>query len=501
MRRLIALAALSVVSGPPVSAQTSIPAEIERAVSLGSRTHEGQPGRAYWQLRPTYFIAAELVPDDGVLNGELTLSFQNTSPTPLDSIFLRLDQNHFAGPDSPVPTRGIELESLSVGGRNVINQARFTDPTRTVLGVPLSSPIAPGESATVSVRWQLDIPEDPHGEALRQGRWGDRTFQLGQWYPRLAMYDDVLGWDIEPHYGFAEFNAHFADYDVEVRVPDGWLVGATGTLTNPEEALSAEARARLGTLNTSAPGEIVQVASASSSPDGRLRTWKYTARLVRDFAWATSADFTWTAVRTQTGTQVHGFVTPRHTAQYGGAVLAAGRALDRLNSLLGPANEAQTHVLVDGPEGGMEYPGLTMSHGDGRTNHEISHQWFPMTVGTDESRYAFLDEGLASFLPALINGSEISSSSTGGIPSPLIIADNIRTVRAVLGYGRGRAMMEALVVEFGREAVINGLADFVMAWRQRHPTPWDFMNSFERSLGAELDSFWEEWVFSARPAG
>lgn len=234
------------------------------------------------------------------------------------------------------------------------------------------------------------------GNSLRQGRWGTRTFQFGQWYPRLAMYDDVLGWDRAPHEGFAEFNNNFADYEVDVRVPEGWLVGATGSHTNPDETLTTEVRARLRTLESEAPESIVHVGAATSDLSGTLRTWTYSATSVRDFAWAASADFEWIAARSEGGALVHGFTTSDHLVQYREALIEAGRAMDRLTSVLGPPN-TRNHVLVDGPEGGMEYPGLTMSHGD-RMPHEISHQWFPMTVGTDESRYNFLDEGLASFL-------------------------------------------------------------------------------------------------------
>lgn len=176
------------------------------------------------------------------------------------------------------------------------------------------------------------------------------------------------------------------------------------------------------------------------------------------------------------------------------AVATAADALVTLSTHVMPYAWDQ-HTLLDGPEGGMEYPALTMSHG-GIIPHEISHQWFPMMVGSDETRFDFLDEGFATFYSLVVRG--VPTAATGierPAREPLLLGNDVRTPRAVLGYGRGSRMLRTLAARVGEEQLLAALRSYARDWRFKHPSPWDFMAHVESQTGQDLGSFWNEWLF------
>lgn len=483
-------------------ASIPVPALIEEAYSTGTRARSGHPGASYWQLRPRYDLHARLVPDEGQLIGSGVVTLVNTSPDLIGVLYLRLDQNRFRALDAPVATDGIRLQRVSLNDERVDLSGEHVSGLRgTVVAIDLSEGIRPGDSMRVELEWVLEVPLDDRGTSLRQGRWGSSVFQMAQWYPRLAMMDDVAGWDTAPHDGSMEFHNAFADYRVSITVPDGWLVGATGTLTNPGAVLAPEvlerlelARGRDTTLYVLSDQEIGFGTVTTS--EGDLR-WEFEADLVRDFAWGASADYSWVATSRSVPHRVlvHGLATNRNREHLFKATSQAADVIQALSDLLIPYPWTE-HFLVDGPEGGMEYPGVTFSNG-GVVAHELTHQWFPMVVGTDESRFPFLDEGLASFFPSVLRGVEFESSPEGSIMAPMLLADDVRTVRPLIGRGRGARMLRALSVRYGTQNVLEALREFTVDWQFKHPTPWDFMNSVERSLDQDLDAFWLAWLFSA----
>jgi hypothetical protein len=192
---------------------------------------------------------------------------------------------------------------------------------------------------------------------------------------------------------------------------------------------------------------------------------------------------------------VHALLTLRHRDELIAGSIEAADAIVTLSSLVMPYAWL-SHVLVDGPEGGMEYPGLTMSHGD-IIAHELTHQWFPMMVGTDETRFDFLDEGFASFYPLAMSGGDVARvRSERAAIEPFLVGNDLRSVRFVMGYGRGSQMLHALAARVGAPRLLAALQAYAIDWRFKHPSPWDFMASMERSLGEELEAFWLQWLFS-----
>jgi hypothetical protein len=194
-------------------------------------------------------------------------------------------------------------------------------------------------------------------------------------------------------------------------------------------------------------------------------------------------------------------MTPRHAGALLAATSSVADPIAKLSASVMPY-AWKSHTLLYGPEGGMEFPGVTMSHGDDRLLHETAHQWFPMMVGSDETRFDFMDEGYATFDAAVAGGAAVGQS--GAEPpalAPLVVANDVRTPRPALGYGRGSRMLQSLAARVGPERLLAALRAYAFEWRFEHPSPWDFMASMERHLGEDLDAFWLEWLFSTDAIG
>ena len=343
---------------------------------------------------------------------------------------IRLYQNLFApnmARSDPVAalTGGIRVSGLMVNGQAVSVDslaAAGAPPPWCGSGSPRRSRRT--GVATLEASWSFEvplIPDDKRGD--RMGRWGTRLFQLAQWYPRVAMYDDLRGWDPDPYMGGSEFYNNFGSFDVRIDVPAGWLVGATGVLANPDQVLTPTVRQRLATA-TASDSQIVIVGAddrgaGKATAAGDRLVWHFTADSVADFAWATSNEFVWDATRAtipgRGAIPVNLLYLPEHTRYANDRAVGPARArvlLDALDAL----RLAALHQ-VDGPEGGMEYPMLTMSGpGFGVTDHEIGHQWWPMMVGVNETWYGWMDEGFNSYMNILSRGPPSRSSppcSTG----------------------------------------------------------------------------------------
>lgn len=501
-------AALVPQAGSGQADTVPVPAAVQTARLNGTRTVSGAPGPRYWQFYPEYGLAARLLPESALLRGSGFISARNVSPDVLTEVVLRLDQNRFRVPSRDwSPTAGMTVQQLLVGGQPIdLLGPGLLDSTGTVLRVPVPEPIAPGGLLRITLTWEYEVLDGEESPSMRQGRWGDRLFQMGQWYPRLAMYDDLGGWDDAPHEGSMEFYNPIGSFAVSLALPPGWLVGATGELENAEVVFPISVRERLELAERS--DTLVTIVDAEAAgprtldPGNGTLIWEFRADSVRDFAWAASPDYS-SAVLSSARVQerrvpIHAFTTERHREELFASTEVVAEAIGVLSERLTPYPWPLL-TLVDGPEGGMEYPALTMSHGD-REPHETNHQWFPMIVGSDETRFSFIDEGLASFLGAVVEGRSLGwDGAERPTMSPLLLGDDVRTVRPVMGYGRGARVFGHLALRFGDEAVVEALRVFSTEWRFKHPSPWDLMASVERTLGAELDSVWLAWLFDAGP--
>lgn len=367
----ISAPALSLVLASPLIAQRQVGRQIplgpmiERAYAAGTRDSTGAPGKSYWQQRVDYRIRARLDVHEAVLHGDESITLHNTSPDTLSSVVLRLYQNYFRAESErndyiTDTTDGVTVERLVVDGAVIaLDDHELYAVNGTIAHVRPSAPILPGDSATIEVAWRFDVPNVPRGErGERMGRWGTELYQMAQWYPQVAMYDDLRGWDTSQYLGKGEFYNQYGSFDVQITVPAGWLVGATGVLANPDEVLSATTRERLALALAS--DTTVRVVTASERGAGKATaageslTWHFTAPLVNDFAFVTSKDFVYDAARAMAPdtTLVQVLYLPEHD-EYAASAQLGRFALEHHAKMVMPYDFPQA-TIADGPESGME---------------------------------------------------------------------------------------------------------------------------------------------------
>jgi len=535
----------------PGATEASLPRPIQRALphtdmirrawEAGTRGPTGRPGPKYWQLWMDYTIHASLDPTTSTVTGRETAVIHNNSNSALTSIQLRLDQNIFA-PDVPklesVPslTGGMKISRLAVNGQDVNldpppmrRRRRGAQPQaqlavygldQTSARIVLTNPIPAHGVDTLQADWSFEVPLVPAGErGERMGRWADSLYQVGQWYPRVAVYDDLRGWDTDPYLGPSEFYNNFGHFDVTIDVPAGWIVGATGVLQNPDQVLTAAERERLShaldadtTLNVvpagvRGPGK----STAAGNSEGRV-SWHFVADTVGDVAWATSNQFVWDVSRAtipgKGRVPINILYLPGDAQRYADAGPTARHALQFYSKLWMPYTFPQL-TIVDGPEMGMEYPMFIMSS-VGAADHETGHQWWPMMVGTNETWYGFMDEGFNQYMnilsrddrmgrPVNLDGLGQSYGRISGNEreAPLMWDANYGgPMYSFQAYSKAPMMLSALGGVVGDSAVWRAMSGYAKAWRFKHPSPWDYAYFMDNALGRDLDWFWYYWLFT-----
>ena len=521
------------------------------AVESGTRTRTGRPGPRYWQQYAQYRLEATLDPATARLDGHGTIVYLNRSPDTLTSIALHLYDNLFAANairNRQVPVvGGVELRSVSADGRALTRRAADGrgpgyEVESTIMRVILQEPLFPNDSVELALDWSLTIPPDG---APRGGTDGEVYF-VSYWYPQVAVYDDVnRGWQTDPYMGNAEFYMGYGDYEVSLTVPAGYLVTATGVLQNPGDVLTPAVRARLD--SASRDSAIVHVVGEQGrgvgratprGEDGRL-TWRFAARNVRDFAFATSGAYLWDATTAAIGDTtgdgrperalVHTFYRPeRRSWAWDKSAHYARHSVEFLSRYLWPY--AYPHMTaVDGVTscGGMEYPMMTCIGGPrdtlglySVTVHEIAHMWFPMQVGSDEKRHSWQDEGLTRFNQAQamqeffapydrerIARENYIALARQGSASAVATVGEVELMRhgdlypvgtpafGIASYDKMATNLVALRAVLGDSVFLRAYREYGSRWLNKHPTPYDLWNTFEDVSGRDLDWFWRTWFF------
>ena len=560
MKHRFAVAILTVLAAQPCLAQQRpipypvVPSrQFRTAVEKGTRTITGAPGPRYWQQYARYRLTARLDIPAKRLEGTAHVQYLNNSPDSLRTLWVQVLQNfHTIGAprrDSVEITGGMQFTRIAAAGVTVPSansQQMRAGPQAyqpaayrvlgTNLAIRLAQPLAPHDSIALDFEWSFRIPQG--GVGNRMGWNADNLFFLAYWYPQMAVYDDVVGWQTDPFLGGAEFYAGFADYDVTLDVPEGWLVSGTGQLVNAAEALPDNILQRLRAAETS--DTVVHVLTAADfgpgkttrpSADGRVR-WHFAADTVRDVVFGATAASVWDVTRTPVG-DANGDGRPDYARTE--AIYRQGKPLweqtaryaqqsiafhSRYTGVPYPYSHA-TAVEGDGiMGGGMEFPMLTLIGGfDGGStadmygvvSHELAHEWVPMIINTDERRYAWMDEGTTTFNEEqasrdMFPGTGSDSADFDGYLSFARTGDEGEMMRwsdfqyggmqlGVASYAKPASVLEALRTLLGADAFNRGYQTYLRAWRFKHPLPWDFFNAFNTAAGQDLSWFWRSWYY------
>ncbi|MEO5817230.1 MAG: M1 family metallopeptidase [Gemmatimonadaceae bacterium] len=498
------------------------------------RTGSGRPGPRYWQQRVDYRITSTLDTATHRLESRETIHYVNNSPDALPYLWLHVEQN-ICGPTSitsilnaPPLVFGETAFDFSCGsftGSPTLASAKVNgvDAKRTRYGttmrIDLVKPLAAGASLDLEFAWSFTVPEQGAGRMGRDGA----LYEVAQWYPRMAVYDDVRGWNHEPYIGAGEFYLEYGSFDVSLTVPASYIIAATGELLNPEQVLTPTQRSRLASARRSDTAVAIITRDEAGNPR-RTRsgnhpyTWHFSAHNVRDFAWAAAPNWIWEAsnydgIRIETLYRAAADKWPEAHTMARGAIKHFSEQWYPY-----PYSHATT---VEGPVGGMEYPMLTFVSNNTTREiqqwalaHEFGHEWFPMIVGSNERLYPWMDEGFNTFIDLdnaaqyfrgttygdTINGNALHMSPEHmkpGEEQPLIT--NPTEVRDLMwvGYQKPALMLQTLRFEvLGKERFDAAFREYIRAWAYKHPTPADFFRIMRDASGMDLDWFWRGWVFT-----
>lgn len=508
-----------------------------------TRSAKGIPGHAYWQNSASYLIHATLSEKDTSVNGDVTISYSNNSPDELDYLWLQVEQNLFKTSSRSVATAlypgdnygiangGYQIKDVNVtyAGKSYTVKPIITD---TRMQVRLNSPMhAKGDKITIQINYSFNIPLDGAGRFGRQYTKNGVIYQIGQWYPRMCVYDDQQGWDILPYMNMGEFYCEYGDYDYYITAPAAMIVYGSGDLQNPKDVLTDEEIKRLETAANS--DKTIPIVGAEdvmkrASKTGDL-TWHFTMKNTRDVGWAAGKAMVWDAAKINLPSGRKALAMSCYPVESMGDT-AWGRSTEYLKASIEiyskyfyeyPWNNA---VSSAGITPGMEYPGMIFDEYTETTGrlwfliaHEIGHDWYPMIVGSNERRYMWLDEGVNTYINYIAtdlfnNGEYVNDPSffdktffaSRDYEQFMTYKDPLMTVSDAMDedqhyqfYGKtayGLNLLRTVVV--GKERFDFAFRKYTEAWAFKHPTPYDFFNCINNAAGEDLNWFWKEWFFT-----
>lgn len=515
-----------------------------------TRSASGQPGAKYWQNRADYSLTAVLNDQTKEIVGSEILTYTNNSPDKLGFLWMNVDQNLFkkdSRGNAVIPLKGsrngakgqefdggFKIKSVkvitSVAGKSVEKEATFTiTDTRMQVDLPQS---LNGNGASVKLKIEFSFISPDYGSD-RTGvvdTKNGKIFTIAQWYPRMCVYDDVLGWNTRPYLGAGEFYLEYGDFDVTITAPANHIVVCSGELQNPTDVYTAEQLKRWATAKTSDKTVMIrtadEVTNAASRPAGKTNlTWKFKIKNARDVSWASSAAFIVDAARINLPSGKKALAISTYPVESDGQS-AWSRATEYTKTSIENYSKRwfeypyTVATNVAGNEGGMEYPGIVFcdlkSKGEelwGVTDHEFGHGWYPMIVGSNERLFAWMDEGFNTFINGVSsqdfnngeykqqtpNMHQASSVLTNPEMEPVMAApDNLKESNlGILAYfkpGSGLDMLRNQVL--GKERFDKAFRTYTERWAFKHPMPDDFFRTIENVAGEDLGWFWRGWFLN-----
>ena len=539
------------------------------------RNAAGAPGHAYWQQRADYRIKVTLDEARRAVSGSGTITYHNNSPDTLSYLWVQLDQNMFRADSdnrniATLPSRdawqargndGVKFEALRFqlasrsfdggiqvqgvtdsGGRKLAHTIN-----KTMMRIDLPQPMKPGSRFSFNVAWSFNVPEmNVLGRRMGFERFDEEDkndlFEIAQFFPRMAAYYDIKGWQNKQYMGDGEFTLEFGDYEVEITVPADHIVASTGELQNPGEVLSAAQRERLKQARSSKkPVLIATQAEAEARERSRqdprasgTKTWRFEAKNVRDFAFATSRKFIWDAQGIKSG-NVDVMAMSYYPKE--GNPLWERYSTHAIIHTIEQYNKYSldypypVSISVNGPVGGMEYPMITFNGPrpvkDKKTGeltyskrtkygligviiHEVGHNYFPMIVNSDERQWTWMDEGLNSFLQFLAQQAwEENYPDTRGEARDIVAymrstnqVPIMTNAESTLQRGNNAYAKPATALNILRETILGrevfdfAFKEYAQRWKFKRPTPADFFRTMEDASGTDLDWFWRGWFYT-----
>lgn len=511
------------------------------------RSASGEPGPKYWQNRADYKITCTLDTVTHKVTGEVDIFYTNNSPDNLKFLWLQLDQNIYKkdsrGSATTTESGGRWANAKFTEGYNVksttteVNGKSYTPKfiiSDTRMQVWMNDALkAGGGKAKITVKFEFVIPEYGTDRMGQLKTNNGIVYEVAQWFPRMCVYDDIQGWNTLPYIGAGEFYCEYGDYDFSITAPSDMIVVGSGELQNLQDCYTPEQVTRWNAAKNSDKTVMIrsekEIKDKNSRPKSASITWKFKMQNARDIAWAASKAFIQDAAKINLPGGKKSLAISVYPAE---SIAKDGwqRSTEMVKGSIEHYSEkwfeypypAATNVA--GIVGGMEYPGIVFcSYSDsgsslwGVTDHEFGHTWFPMIVGSNERKYAWMDEGFNTFINGhsteAFNKGEFKDGSFFGDPnSPFMVRytfgenmDGLYTVPdaiqqdnlGVAAYLKPAQMLDALRnVVLGPERFDIAFREYINRWAFKHPTPWDFFHTMENVSGEDLGWFWRAWVMN-----
>ncbi|NOT52807.1 MAG: M1 family metallopeptidase [Chitinophagaceae bacterium] len=517
------------------------------------RTASGEPGSKYWQNRADYKISCTLDTAKHTVSGDVEIFYTNNSPENLKFLWLQLDQNIYKKDSRASATTteaggrwanakftdGYVIKSISseYNGKTYVPKNITTD---TRMQVWLQDVLkSTGGKIKLAIKFEFIIPERGTDRMGQLKTKNGIVYEVAQWFPRMCVYDDIQGWNTMPYLGAGEFYLEYGDIDFTVTAPSSLIVAGSGELLNPQECYTAEQMKRWNNAKNSDKTVMIrshkEINDKNSRPSTPTTTWKFKITNTRDVAWAASSAFIQDAARINLPSGKKSMaisVYPVESMMREGSTIKDGwqRSTEMVKGSIEHYSSkwfeypypAATNVA--GTVGGMEYPGIVFCSAEssgtglwGVTDHEFGHTWFPMIVGSNERKYAWMDEGFNTFINGLsteaFKNGEFAEASFFGDPNSSFMVkytfgekmDGLYTMPEVIqqdnlgvaAYLKPSQMLNSLRdIVLGKERFDAAFREYINRWAFKHPTPWDFFHTMENVAGEDLSWFWRGWVFN-----
>jgi hypothetical protein len=520
------------------------PAGFQRALQRGTRAVNGLPGPRYWQQWANYDIRTRVDPAAKMVTGSESVVYYNRSPDTLQTLAVQLILNiHKPGAvrdEEAEVTGGVELHKVAARGQTLGEITQRGQAGYGVQGTTLfirpATAVLPGDSIRLDFEWSFKIPQA--GASGRMGYDADNLVFMAYWYPQMAVYDDVVGWQTDNFLGTAEFYMGYGNYRYSVDAPAGWVVMGTGELTNAAQTLPApvldrwrRAMASDTTVHVLTAADFGVGKATNAGTDGRV-TWTFTADSVRDVAFSVTRESLWDAARTPIGDRdgdgrpdyvtINAFYR-QNAPRWRNAVRFSQQSITHHSQFTGLKYPYPHMTAVEGENiigGGMEYPMMTLigayTEAPSDTSfysvvsHELAHMWVPMVVGVDERRYGWMDEGTTDFNeneargdlfpgggnPHLVEQGQYAQLASRGLDVRELTWTDYVTPPALGGfatYTKPSTLLYALRGLIGDDTFRRGYSRYMNGWAFKHPKPYDFFNAFNTAAGKDLGWFWSTW--------
>ena len=509
-----------------------IPRNFQKAYDSGTRSHHGKPGPNYWQNSANYNIRVLFDPRSQLLSGEEQVTYFNNSPDTLLKVVFQLHPDYFkhgALRNYPVDpedeNEGVTIESLQIGDEKIIVEGKESSQVQrkfTNLIALLNRPILPHSKTDISVKWHYVVNNSAHN---RTGQGDSSTFFIVHFFPRVAVYDDIDGWDESIYNGAQEFYHDFGNFGVEITIPAGYIAWGTGELLNPEDVLAPGINNKWQTAQRSLA--VIHVIDSGDYVKGMVtkagdNTWKFFSDDIADFAFAVSNHYLWDACSFAADDREQGRVViatayNKKYKEYDEVIHIARRCVDIMTDTFPAVPFPNHYITIVGGSGQSVHPMILNSSPTGtkaeaiqRIAHEIFHQYFPFYVGTNEKKYAWMDEGWATLGESVIlpylgeperegiyRKNAYEKITATGEEAPMISNTNLFSDEAYYSnvFTKPAVCLWILKDLLGEEKFLKALHGFMHHWKGRHPSPYDFFFSISDVAGEDLNWFWEAWFF------